>query len=206
MKFFQELQLVESHISAQKEADHVISVVNSLYAEWKKTGRRKNAVDIITATANKLSNIDPAVAATVHEATRLKIATLLVRCFDIPYWKNAGEKERLYKKLFPLIQKFETYDPKVESGGNVREVILTRLSSSIAYNSESKTIFVAYESRVSDAYLRYLFGKELPVRTYKMQAMPLPANFDSLVDVLKINHQKAVDKYAAEKATASSRN
>ncbi len=200
MKFFNEMLLVESQLSAAKEAQHVINMVNSLYAEWKKTGRRKNAVDIITTTANKLSNIDPSTIDNVHEATKLKIASLIVRCFDIPYWKGVAQKEKIYTKLYDLIHKLETYDPKVDTGGNLREVILTRLSVSITYNSDNKHIFVAYEPKIPSSYLRYLFGKEPPERTYRMQTLSLPADFESLVSILQLNHEKAVTKYEAEKS------
>lgn len=199
MKFFNEMLLIESQLSAQKEAQHVISVVNSLYSEWKKTGRRKNAVDIITTTANKLATIDPSVIDNIHDAAKLKMASLIVRCFDIPYWKSVDQKEKLYKKLINVIKKLETHDPNVESGGNLREVLMTRLSASICYNSENKNIFVAYEPKLPDSYLRYLFGNEKPERVYRMQCLPLPEDFESLVSVLKINHDKAVAKF--EKAS-----
>lgn len=198
MNFFNELLLVESQQSAKKEAEHVVSVVNSLYAEWKKTGRRKNAVDIITTTANKLSNIDPTTVDLIHEATKLKIATLIIRCFDIPYWKNVSQKEKLYKKLFGLIKKLENYDPNTDTGGNLRSVIMTRLSASVCYNSDNKQIFVAYEPKISTSYLRYLFGQEQPTRTYRMQALTLPEDFANLLDVLHINHEKAVQKFKTE--------
>ena len=45
MEFFKELIVVESERSSQKEITHTINVVNNLYNEWKKVGRRKNAVD-----------------------------------------------------------------------------------------------------------------------------------------------------------------
>ena len=195
MKLFQELSLIESDLSAKKEAAHVINVINTLYSEWKKLGRRKNAVDIITTTANKLSTIDPTTLDAVHDAAKLKLSSLILRCFDIPYWKNVSQKEKLYKKLFPVIKKMETSNPSVTSGGNLREVIMTRLSASIAYNSDNKHIFVAYEPKISDTYLRYLFGKEPPTKTYRMQALMLPSEFESLIDILMANHAKAITKY-----------
>lgn len=202
MKFFNEMLLIESQLSAQKEAQHVIGVVNSLYSEWKKTGRRKNAVDIITTTANKLATIDPGVVDNVHEATKLKISSLIVRCFDIPYWKGVEQKEKLYKKLFGLIKKLETSNPNVDSGGNLREVLMTRLSASVCYNSNNKKVFVAYEPKLPDSYLRYLFGNEKPERVYRMQCLPLPEDFESLISVLKINHEKAVAKHGDGKSVS----
>lgn len=201
MKFFNELIIVESNISSEKEIAHVISVVNQIYAEWKKTGRRKNAVDIITTTANKLSNIDPNIIDKLHEATRVKIASLIVRCFDIPYWKPVSQKEKIFKKLLPLIQKMQSYDPKTDSGGNLKEVIFTRLSASVCFNSDNKNVFVAYEPKIDATYLRYLFGKELPVKTYKMQPLMMPAEFESLIELLKINHDKAVAKFKSSEQT-----
>lgn len=197
MKFFNELLLIESELSSQKEVAHVISAVNAIYNEWKKTGRRKNAVDIITTTANKLSNIDPAIVDKIHDATKLKLASLLVRCFDIPYWKSVFEKETIYKKLQPLLAKMQTMDPNTDTGGNVREVLFTRLSASVCFNSPNKEVFVAYEPKVPDSYLRYLFGRELPVKTYRMQTLMLPGDFESLIKILRMNHEKAAAKYAA---------
>lgn len=202
MNFFKQMLIVESEQAAQKEAAHVVSMVNTIYAEWKKTGRRKNAVDIITTTANKLATIDPAVVDRIHEATRLKIASLLIRCFDVPYWKSVYEREKTYKKLFPLIKKMENYDPKTDAGGAVKEAIMTRLSASVCFNSENKNVFVAYEPKIPTSYIRYLFGKEVPERTFRMQALLLPADFESLVEILNINHQKAVAKFNAEQRSA----
>lgn len=201
MKFFKELNLIESSISAQKEATHVINMVNASYSEWKKIGRRKNAVDIITTTANKLSSIDPKVMDNVHETTRIKVASLILRCFDIPYWKSATEKEKIYNKLLPLIKRLESHDPQTDAGGNLKEAILTRLSASVCYNSENKNVFVAYEPRVSGAYLRYLFGKEIPEKTYRMQVLSIPPSFDELLSTLTINHEKAIKRFGAESNT-----
>lgn len=197
MKLFEQLLIQESQLSAEKEARHVIDVVNTIYNEWKKTGRRKNAVDIVMTTVNKLSNIDPKVVDNIHEATKLKLASLLVRCFDIPYWKPVEEKEKVYRKLLPLLKKLETHDPNTDTGGTVREVVLTRLSASVAYNSENKDVFVAYEPKLPDSYLRYLFGREIPKRTYRMQCLTLPDNFDILVKTLQNDHAKAIKRFTA---------
>ena len=76
------------------------------------SGRRlvaaKNAVDLVTTTANKIATIDVSVVPLVHEATRLKIATLLMKCMDIPVWKSPLEREKIYKKLYPLIEVMQT--------------------------------------------------------------------------------------------------
>lgn len=197
MKFFSELILIESEVSSQKEIAHVISMVNAIYNEWNKTKRRKNAVDLITASTNKLATIDASIIDKIHDATRLKLSSLLVRCFDIPYWKKVSEKERIYKKLQPLIDKLQTADPNTGTGGNVREVICTRLSASISHNSDSPNVFVAYEPKISTTYLRYMFGKELPQKVYKMETLTIPPDFSSLVAMLTVNHEKARSKFAA---------
>lgn len=198
MKLFQELILHESRKTAQKEIDHTIAVVNKIYNEWKKTGRRINAVDLITTSANKISTINPAVLPHVHEATRLKIATIIMRCMDIPVWKDPWSKEKLYKKLYPLLEVLQTYDPNTGSSGNLREVIMTRLSAALSHKY-GNGIFVAYEPTISASYLKYLFkDEEAPKKTYKMQALKLPPDFESLMNILEIN-QKKVDKPKEEK-------
>lgn len=190
MKLFQDLILHESRKTAQKEIDHTIAVVNKVYNEWKKTGRRINAVDLVTTTTNKLSTINPDVLPHVHEATRLKIATLIMRCMDIPVWKDPWSKDRIYKKLYPLIDPLQTYNPNTGSNGNLREVIMTRLSAALCHRYGGK-VFVAYEPTISNSYLKYLFkDDELPKKTYKMQALKLPADFDSLMNILEINQNK----------------
>lgn len=198
MKILQELILHESRKTAQKEIDYTIAVVNKVYNEWKKTGRRKNAVDLVTTTTNKLAGINPDVLPHVHEATRLKIATLIMRCMDIPVWKDPWTKEKIYKKLYHLIEPLQNYDPNTGSNGNLREVIMTRLSAAVCHRYGGN-IFVAYEPTISASYLRYLFkDEELPKKTYKMQALKLPPDFESLMNILEIN-QKKVDKPIEEK-------
>jgi len=192
MDFFKELLIIESEQSSQKEIDYVIGLINKLYTEWKALGRRKNAVDIITTTANKLSTIDPSIVDKLHEATRIKLAALIIRCFDIPYWKDVYEREKLYKKLINIIKTVENVSPNVTSGGMVKDIIMTRLSSAISNKSENKSVFVTYEP-TSKSYLKYIFGNEIPEKIYKMQSLGLPLEFDQLVSILEINHNKAVN-------------
>lgn len=199
MEFFKELNLIESELSSQREVLHAINVVNNLYSEWKKQGRRKNAVDIITTTANKLSTLDPAILAKLHDASRVKLAALLIRCFDIPCWKHVSMKERLYKKLADILAIAQNYDGGTDTGGTVKEVIMTRLSASISHNSENKEVFVTYEPSTNKTYIRYLFGAEAPERIYRMQLLMIPGSFDEVVDILTINHEKAARRYASEK-------
>ena len=202
LEFFNELLLIESERSAKKEIDHVINVVNMAYAEWKKTGRRKNAVDLVTTIGNKISNIPPSTIDKIHEATRLKLAALIVRCLDISYWQNVSTKEKLYNKMIDVIKKLENYDPRLDGGGTVREAIMTRLSAAVSYSSTNKKVFVAYEPVISNTYLNYLFGQERPERTFKMASLPLPEDFESLLKILQINQEKAIKRYEAENKAA----
>ena len=201
MEFFKQIMLHESRKASQKEIDHTITVVNKIYNEWKKIGRRINAVDLITTSVNKISLIDPTVIPLVHEATRLKIATIIIRCMDLAVWKDPHSKEKIYKKLWPLIEVLQTYDPNTGSSGNVREVIMTRLSAALTHH-EKADVFVAYEPTVSNTYLKYLFkDEELPGKTVKMKALGLPADFGSLMNILTINLNK-VSKKPEEKKKA----
>ena len=201
MQFFKDLILHESRKTAQKEIDHTITIVNKMYNEWKKMGRRINAVDLITTSANKISTINPSVLPHVHEATRLKIATIIMRCMDIPVWKDPYTKEKLYNKLYPLIEVLQTYDPNTGSSGNLREIIMTRLSAALCHKYGNK-IFVAYEPTISKSYLDYLFKNEdAPKKIYKMAALKLPPDFESLMSILEIN-QKKVDKKLDEEKPA----
>ena len=195
MELFQQFLLTESQKAAQKEIDYSISTVNKIYNEWKKTrGRRINAVDLITTSANKIATIKPDVLPHVHDATRDKLTVILMRCMDCAPWKDPYSKAKLYEKLYPLIEKLETYNPNTGTGGNLREAIMTRLSSTLCHQSEKK-VFVAYEPRVSDSYINYMFSHDSkPKKTYKMMAMKLPSDFGSLMEILKINQEKAERK------------
>lgn len=205
MKLFQEIRsyeaeqtLLESQKAANKEVTYVISIVNKIYNEWKKTGRRVNAVDLITTSANKISTINPSTVEKVHEATRLKMATIIMRCLDIPPWKDPFSKEKIYKKLFPLIHKLEKYDPNTGSGGNLRQVIMTRLSATLCHESKSK-VFVAYEPTISKTYLEYLFSHDSkPKKVYKMEAFSLPGDFGTLMKTLRHNQEKVEKKESPE--------
>jgi hypothetical protein len=192
MDFLKELTLLESEKIASRETQHVIDVVNAVYSEWKKTGRRKNAVDLITSSTNKFANIHPSFVSKVHEATRLKMATILMRCMDIQSWKPIDTKEKIYRRLYPLIKELETYNPNTGTGGLLRDIIHTRLSATF---TQEDAVFVAYEPVIPADYLRFIFGSKLPEKTYKMTALPLPDDFEQLVKVLRANHEKAVARY-----------
>lgn len=201
MQFLNELYIIESEKAAAKEARHAINTVNALYNEWKKIKRRINAVDITSTTANKLANISPAVVDKVHEATRLKLATLIMRCLDVPPWKPLSERERVYKRLAPLLDQLQNYDVRTGTGGSLREVVMTRLSAAFCYQNpleDGSVIFVSYEPQVTKRYLNYLFGDKHPVKTYKMSMLNIPADFQSVVNTIRINHEKAVRSYQKE--------
>lgn len=198
MQLLNELFLIESEKTAVLETRHTINTVNKLYNEWKKIKRRVNAVDIASTTANKLANISPAVVDRVHEATRLKIATLIMRCLDIPPWKPLSERERIYKKLVPILSTLQNYKVQTGTGGTLKEVIMTRLSAAFCYQNpidNNVIVFVGYEPTISKRYLSYLFGDSQPEKTYKMTTLNIPGDFQSLVDTIRINHEKAVKDF-----------
>lgn len=198
MEFFKELLILESVTSSKKEQAHVTEIVNKMYTEWKKIGRRRNAVDLITTTTNKLSTIDPSIVNMLHGATKVKIATLLVRCFDIPYWKDVEDREKAYKKLIKLIKALEWIKPNSDTDGITRDIIATRMSASITHKSKNKNIFVSYEPKTTSTYLRYLFGNEIPKHVYKMQMLSLPDDFDVFIRELTANYNKALKKFNDE--------
>ena len=97
------------------------------------------------------------------------------------------------QEVWPLIDVLQTYDPNTGSNGNLRQVIMTRLSACLCYQNGNK-VFVAYEPTISNSYLQYMFKQgELPKKTFKMQALKLPSDFETLMNTLEIN-QKKVDK------------
>jgi len=202
MNFLKELQLFESEKAAQKEIQYSIDTVNELYNEWKKVKRRINAVNIVSTTANKLSTISPAIINRVHETTRLKAATLIMRCLDAPYWKPLSEKANVYKKLSPLLGALEDYDVRTGNGSTLKQAVLTRMGAAYSFQNrleDGSIVFVAYDPKITPSYLKYLFGNEdkFVVQTYKMQILGMPQEFASLIDLIKINHEKGVQKYKA---------
>lgn len=198
MKLFNELQLAESHKASQKEIDFSISLINSTYNEWKKVARRINAVDLITTSINKLSKISPDVIDKLHDAAQLKLTTIIMRCMDMPIWKDISSKKTIYKKIFPILSKLQNNTPNTDTGGNLRDVVMTRLSAVLSFRSTSK-VFICYEPSVTSAYLNYLFDKDLPEKTYKMQSLSFPEDFDTLVNTLQINLDKGISKFNRER-------
>lgn len=194
MELFKEFILQESQKSAMLEIKHNIDVVNKIYNEWKKTGRRVNAVSLVTTSVNKLSSISPESIDKLPEPIKLKAATVLMRCFDLPPWQNIENKKSIYKKLQPLLNKLNSQNVNTGTGGTLREIVQTRLSACLSNKSENG-VFVAYEPSISASYLKYLFNTEKPKKVFKMQALSFPDDFESLVNRLKINQEKAESKF-----------
>lgn len=191
---FQDILLAETQKAAHKEVEYSITVINKIYNEWKKVTRRINAVDLITTSANKIAGINPEVIEHLHAPAKEKLAVILMRCMDLPPWRPVSSKEKIYKKLFPLIQQMERTSPNTGTGAALREVIMTRLSAAIAHQDEDGSVFVAYEPTIPAQYLKYLHGDKKPEKTFRMAALSLPEDFDSLVEILTINHEKAKSK------------
>ena len=202
MDLFKDLSLMESQKRADQEVGYAIDSINEIYKEWKKTKRRRNAVNIVTTSVNKISTINPDTVDHIHETARTKLATITMRCLDVPPWVDPETKRVTYRRLYPLIQKVEGVDPNTGTGGKLRDIIMSRFSASISNRCEDlqeKNVFVAYEPTVSRRYLRYIFGEEMPENVCKMQTLSLPEDFDTLLNTLKINHGKACGKYNTEK-------
>lgn len=198
MGLFRELQLTENRQTAEKEKMATIRLIADTYNEWKKVNRRRNAVDMITASTNKLSKIDPAVVDHLHDAAKLKLATILMRCMDVPPWKTLDNKGKVYKKLGGLLQKMENYKPNTGTGGTLKEIVFTRLSVAIAHQDESNRdpkVFVCYEPKVPRRYLEFLFGEEnVPEKTVRMNPLSFPTDFDALLRTLRVNHKKVASQ------------
>lgn len=195
MDLFKSFVLLESQKAAIAELNNSIDVINKVYNEWKKIHRRVNSVDLITTSVNKILKISPNTIEKIHATGRLKLATIIMRCMDLPPWKDPETKKTIYKKLFNIIKKVENDSPNTGSGGTLREIIMTRLSACFYEKSKNK-VFVAYEPVISKNYQTYLFHTNLPKQTYKMTALPLPEDFDSLLDILKMNQEKAEKAYS----------
>lgn len=197
MSVMKDVVLLESEKASKREVQYAIDCVNKAYKEWKKVKRRTNSANIITTSINLLAPLDANVIPRVHEATRLKMATILMRCLDVPYWKSPSAAKKPYERLIHLIQGLKNYNPKSGTGGKLKEVIYTRLSACVGYSQKSP-VFVAYEPKVPSSYLRYLFGSELPNRTYLMTPISLPEKYEDFLDILQINIEKAKKAYRRE--------
>jgi hypothetical protein len=198
-EMIKDLMLLENQKRANLEIGYAINSINEIYKEWKKTQRRRNAVNIVSTSVNKLTTINPATVDHIHDTAKLKLATVIMRCMDLPPWIDVDSKRIIYRRLYPLINKVQGQNPNTGTDANLREIIMTRLSASICSNeAENKNTFVSYEPKMTKRYMRFIFGDELPENVCKMQTLPLPEDFDILVNILKINHEKACDKYNAK--------
>lgn len=198
---FQSFIITETQQAAQKEVDHSIATINKIYNEWKKITRRINSVDLVTTSANKIAGISPAVVDHLHDAAKTKLTIILMRCMDIPPWKPLSSKEKVYKKLQPLIKRLESEDAQTGTGGTLRQVIMTRLSAAIFHQDEKAKVFVAYEPTIPAKYLKYLHGTKMPEKTFRMTALSLPGDLEALVSLLTTNHEKAQLKFNDKRAT-----
>lgn len=197
MELFKNLQLIESQKQAHREVLYAIRAANDAYKEWKKRGnRRKNATNIVTTSVNKIATISPESLKYVNSEMRQKIAIIIMRCMTLPVWKPLDSKKSVYRKLYPYIKKLELVNPNTGTEATLRQIIMTRLSAAVSYQSDFSQVFVAYEPIIPDEYLEFIFGgKELPKKTYKMEALGLPEDYDDLIGQLEINHGKAVKLY-----------
>ena len=198
MDLFKQLTLMESQKQADAQISYAIDSINEVYKEWKKTKRRRNAVNIVTTSVNKLSTIDPDVVDHIHETAKTKLATIIMRCLDVPPWIDPETKRVTYRRLYPLLDKVQGVDPNTGTGGKLRDIVMSRFSAAHSHRCEDlneKNVFVAYEPTVSRRYLRYIFGEEMPENVCRMQTLTLPEDFDTLLNTLKINHGKACERY-----------
>ena len=195
MELFKSFLILETEKSANREVDYAISIINKVYNEWKKVKRRINAVDIVSNSVNRLSNLNPVVIDRIHAAAKKKLVIIIMRCLDNPIWKPVENKEKIYKKLFPLISKLQNEHPNTGTSGSLRDVIMTRLSAAVAYEMCKAKVFVAYEPKLPTSYMRFIFGSDTPVKTFRMASLTLPEDFETLVDTLKLNQQKALAKF-----------
>jgi len=200
MELIQTLTLLENQKKASQIIGDAIFDINEVYKEWKKRERRRNAAKIITTSVNKLKPLsdNSPVVDHIHDAAKTKLAVIIMRCLDLPPWMEVETKRTIYNKLFNLLDKVETVSPNTDTGGNLREIICTRFSASITNSSatkEEQNVFVAYEPKVTKRYLKQIFGNEAPEHVVKMQTLAMPEDFDTLVNIITINHKKACDKY-----------
>ena len=198
MELFKRIILDESQKQAHREILYTIRTIHDTYLEWLKRikNRRKNAVSLVTTSVNKIGTITPESLQHISNELRQKLSIILMRCLALPTWKSITSKKSTYRRLYPYLKELENVVPNTGTKGNLREIILTKFSAAICIQSKYPQVFVAYEPLLPKEYLKYLFGEEkFPEKTYKMQSLLLPEDFDELIDILTINHKKAVDLY-----------
>lgn len=195
MELFKKFIILEHQKAAAKEVEYSISIINKIYNEWRKIRRRINAIDIVATSSNKIANINPSVLDYIHDAAKAKLVIIIMRCIDLPVWKPLDSKQKIWRKLYPLISKLQGEIVKTGTGGTLRDVIMTRLSAAVAYQMNKNEVWICYEPRTTKSYIRFLFGPEPPMKTYRMQALSLPEDYESLIDILKINQEKGMKKF-----------
>lgn len=188
---------MESTKRTNREVSHVIDVVNSTYNEWKKIKRRINAVSIVTTTANRIENISPNIIPEIHEVTKDKLAILIMRCMETPLWETLDKKERIYKKIRAVANKLQDINMATGTEGVLREVIMTRLSASYAYQNkqDGKLVFVSYEPKPTQKYIDYLFGSTEVDKVYNTTILELPERFEDIIDILDKDYEKAFKRF-----------
>jgi hypothetical protein len=197
MGLFEEIIILENQKASSKELEYTVSLINKTYNEWRKIRRRINAVDIITTTVNRIIKLNPDSVQFLNDEMKMKMAIIMMRCMDNPFWKSVSVKEKIYDKLFPLIKSLENYPLNTGTNGTLKQVILTRLSANIAMQDKANggKIMVCYEPSMPKTYSRYLFGEHAPDKIYKMQSLSMPNDFNTLVDILRIDLEKATKKF-----------
>lgn len=197
MSLFEDIILVENEKASAKELQYIHSLIDKTYNEWRKIARRINAVDIITTTVNRIIKISPSSVEKLNLEYKAKMAIILMRCMDNPFWRPVEDKHKVYEKLYPLITKLQNIRINTGTEGTLRQIITTRLSANMAMqdkNNKGKVV-VVYEPKFSDRYSRFLFGEHKPEKVYRMEVLQLPAKFDTLIEHLKINYKKALKRY-----------
>lgn len=197
MQLFETLVLSENEKASAKELSYIYSLIDKTYNEWRKVSRRINAVDIITTTVNRIIKIAPASVDKLNLEYKAKMAIILMRCMDNPFWKPVEDKRKVYDKLFPLITKLQNFKINTGTDGTLKDIICTRLSANIAMQDKDNAgkVVVIYEPKFSDKYSKYLFGSTVPEKVYRMQSLMLPPDFDELINLMTINYQKALKKF-----------
>jgi hypothetical protein len=204
MELFKEILLSETQKQAHREVLYAIRSINQTYNEWKKRGknRRRNAVSLTATSINKITTISPESMDYVTDEMKQKLSIIIMRCLSLPHWSDVESKKAAYRKLYPYIRRLETYIPNTGTHGNLREIIMTRFSAAFSTQHRYSQVFVAYEPTLPREYLKYLFGEDaFPTKTYRMETLPLPDDFDDLMDLININHGKGIDLYRKKSAS-----
>jgi hypothetical protein len=189
MSLFETMVINEHEKASSKELAYIHSLIDKTYNEWRKITRRINAVDIITTTVNRIIKIAPGSVDKLNMEDKAKMAIILMRCMDNPFWRPVQDKKKIYDKLFPLISKLQNFKINTGTEGTLKDIICTRLSANLAMQDKKNAgkVVVIYEPKFSEKYSRFLFGDHKPEKVYRMQTLNLSHNFETLIDTLTIN-------------------